>query len=580
MDILKFNKADYRAYPSISRAHYNQQVISSRTLRRRRGRSNCFVCCSRLGIVALLLFPLPLRAQDVPGDGGRLVLVLPFENRSGNTSLDWIGESFPTTINQRLNSADFLTITRDDRMFALDHLGLPLDFKPSRATTIRIAQTLDADYVIVGSFTTHGTAPDLHIEAQAQVLNMSALRLGAPIPDSAPLGRLLDMENGLAWNLARQMDPAYNVSQTTFLAASAGLPLNAFENYVRGLVDRNPAEAMQHLANAVQLQSNYAAAILALGKMQYANEQYEQAAATLATLPEGDPLALEAGFYRGLALFNSGKYADAEKAFAFVAASLPLSEVLNNEAVAASRQNKDAGALFQRASSVDPQDADYHFNLAVTLYRRKDYGGAQHEVLQAIELQPGDTEAVALRDHIVTAAKAPSSAQSQAQIDAAKDAFDPLERIRRTYSEASFRQAAFQLDEVRAMRMAALPPAERSAQFTQLGNDYLAQGLVPEAEHQFRSALAADQHNADAHAGLARLEKQSGYVDDARKEATLSLQLRPNVPADLVLAQIELDAGHPAVAAEYVSHALNISPNDTAALGMERALEARGQRLP
>ncbi len=91
--------------------------------------------------------------------------------------------------------------------------------------------------------------------------------------------------------------------------------------------------------------------------------------------------------------------------------------------------------------------------------------------------------------------------------------------------------------------MATLPPAERAAQLTQLGNDYLAQGLVPEAEHQFRSALAADQLSADAHAGLARLEKQSGYVDDARKEAEISLQLKPNVPAYLVLAQIELDAG-------------------------------------
>jgi len=543
-------------------------VISSRTLRR--------------AAFALLLFLtwIPLRAQNVPGGGGRLVLVLPFENRSGDPSLDWIGESFPTTINQRLNSADFLTITRDDRMFALDHLGLPLDFKPSRATTIRIAQTLDADYVIVGSFTTSGTAPDLHIEAQTQVLNMSALRLSAPIPDSAPLGRLLDLENGMAWNLARQMDPAYNVSLTTFLAASAGLQLNAFEDYVRGLVDRTPADAMQHLTKAVQLQPNYAAAILALGKMQYANEQYEQAAVTLANLPEGDSLALEAGFYRGLALFNSGKYAGAEQAFAFVAASLPLPEVINNEAVAASRQNKDAGALFQRASSADPQDADYHFNLAVTLYRRKDYSGAQREVEQAIDLQPSDTEAVALRDHIAVAAKAPPSAQTQAQIDAAGDAFDPLERIRRTYSEASFRQASFQLDQMRAMRMAALPPAERSAQLTQLGNDYLTQGLVPEAEHQFRSALAADEHNADAHAGLARLEKQSGYVDDARKEATLSLQLSPNVAANLVLAQIELDANNPAVAAEYVSHALKIAPNDTAALGMERALEARGQKLP
>jgi tetratricopeptide (TPR) repeat protein len=490
-----------------------------------------------------------------------------------------VGESCPTTLNQRLNSAGFLTITRDDRMFALDHLGLPLEFKPSRATTIRIAQTLDADYVIVGSFTTHGTAPDLHIEAQAQILKMSALKLGSPIPDSAPLPRLLDLQNGLAWNIARQMDPTYNVAQQTFLAASAGLQLNAFENYVRGLVDRNPADRLQHLTAAVQIQPNYAAAILALGKLQYANEQYEDAAVTLAKLPEGDPLALEASFYRGLAFFNAGKYANAEKAFAFVAGALPLPEVINNEAVAASRQNKDAGPLFQRASSADPQDADYHFNLAVTLYRRKDYSGAQREVQQALQQQPNDTEAASLRDHIAAAAKAPTSAQSQTQIDAGKDGFDPLERIRRSYSEAGFRQAAFLLDQMRTMRMAALPPAERAGQLTQLGNDYLAQGLVPEAEHEFRSAIAADPRNANAHAGLARLQKQSGYTDDARKEAQLSLQISPNVTAYLVLAQLEMDGNNLPAAAAYVGNALKIAPGDTAALGMKRALESRGQKV-
>ncbi|MGH9595998.1 MAG: tetratricopeptide repeat protein, partial [Edaphobacter sp.] len=81
------------------------------------------------------------------------MLVLPFDNRTGQTSLAWIGDSFPDTLNQRLTSAGFLTITRDDRQYALDHLGLPVDFRPSRATTIRIAQTLDADFVIVGSYT-------------------------------------------------------------------------------------------------------------------------------------------------------------------------------------------------------------------------------------------------------------------------------------------------------------------------------------------------------------------------------------------------------------------------------------------
>jgi len=57
-----------------------------------------------------------------PTPNGRVVLVLPFDNRSGNASLNWIGDSFPDTLDKRLNSVNFLTISRDDRAYALDHL--------------------------------------------------------------------------------------------------------------------------------------------------------------------------------------------------------------------------------------------------------------------------------------------------------------------------------------------------------------------------------------------------------------------------------------------------------------------------
>src|SRR6201994_2053283 len=122
-------------------------------------------------LILAALSPAALAAQSVPG--GRVVLVLPFENHSGNATLNWIGDSFPDTLDRRLNSAGFLTISHDDRVFALSHLGLPRGFRPSRATTIRIAQQLDANYVIVGSFSLNAD----RITVQAQVLSVDQLRL-------------------------------------------------------------------------------------------------------------------------------------------------------------------------------------------------------------------------------------------------------------------------------------------------------------------------------------------------------------------------------------------------------------------
>jgi len=112
---------------------------------------------------------------------GRLLLVLPFENRSGVGTLDWISEGFPDVLNRRLNSAGFLTISRGDRLYAFDHLGLPLNLQPSRATAIRIAQTLDADYVIFGSYALANNA----ITADAQILDVSGLKLGEAIQQQA-----------------------------------------------------------------------------------------------------------------------------------------------------------------------------------------------------------------------------------------------------------------------------------------------------------------------------------------------------------------------------------------------------------
>lgn len=541
-----------------------------------------------LAIALCLLLGLPSRAQTPSTDAqpeaiGRVVLVLPFDNHSGQSNVDWIGDSFPDTLNQRLNSAGFLTLSRDDRQYALDHLGLPVDFKPTRATTIRIAQTLNANFVILGSY----TVKQGHINVQAQVLNVDKLTLSKPIPDSNELSRLFDVENSIAWKIARDIDPNFNVAQQTFLSAS-GVPLSAFENYIRGVTAPTAEEKIKRLQTAVAMVPNYSAALLALGKAEFAQGEFDRAAAAFTKIPHTDRRALEAGFYLGLSRFNSAKYADAEAAFAFVASRLPLPEVVNNEGVAAARQGRNAVPLFQRASNADPNDPDYHYNLAVSLLRQGNFAAAQREVDQTLKLRPADNEARMLKARISSgrslktpAASAKTTASPQASAAAANDPdFDPIERIRRTYSEASFRQAAFQLDQMRAMRLATLPPAKRADEYIRSGKEYLAQGLIPEAEQEFQAAITADSSSGAAHAGLAEVREHTGNTDEARKEAQTSLKLQPNVDAYLVLAKIELQAKQLDASAADVNNALKLEPRNAAALAMKQALQSRGQRMP
>jgi tetratricopeptide (TPR) repeat protein len=536
-----------------------------------------------------------------------VVLVLPFDNRSDDVSLNWVGDSFPDTLDKRLESAGFLTISHDDRVFALEHLGLPAGFKPSRATTIRIAQQVDANFVIFGSYTVdEGAASSTaaaakadpskksdeakndasapaspsrqassstdRIHVQAQVLSLDDLKLSAKIEDSAELYRLFDAENAVAWKAAKVLDPHFNVAEPTFLAASGSVPLAAFEDYIRGISSTSSEERLKRLQGAVGLVPVYPAALLALGKEQYAQRNFPAAAITLAKVPKNDRLALEAYFYLGLARFNTANYAGAAEAFGFVETRLPLAEIVNNQAVAMSRQDKDAAPLFQRASSEDPNDEDYHYNLAVSLFRRGDTAGAMKEADAALKLKPNDGEAVALKKQL-------GAVPAGTKLTANGENFTAVERVRRNYPETSFRQAAFLLDQTRAMRLSSLPPDKRAAEYTQLGREYFNEGLLPEAERQFQSAIEADARSSDAHAGLAQIRDASGDANEARNQANLSNQLKPNATAYMVLARLDLAANQLQNCANDVAAAIRIEPGNTAAAAMRVVLQQRGQAV-
>jgi tetratricopeptide (TPR) repeat protein/TolB-like protein len=523
-----------------------------------------------LALVAIFAFGSTARAQMSAEPGGRVVLVLPFDNHSGDGSLNWIGDSFPDTLNKRLDSAGFLTISHDDRAFAYDHMGLPVDFRPTRATTIRIAQVLDANYVILGNF----SVVSGRITIQAKVLSVDTLKLSSGIEDSAELSRLFDAENAVAWKVAGVLDPHFAVSEQTFLAAPGAVPLPAFEDYIRGTTVGSDAERLKRLQGAVGIAPDYAVALLALGKEQYGERDFAAAATTLSKVPRTDRLALEANFYLGLAWFNSADYAGAQKAFEFVGGRLPLPEVVNNEGVALSRQGKDGVVQFQRASAADPSAEDYHYNLAIALFRRGDTAGATREAEAALKLKAADNEAIELRTQLKKAAPG-------AHLDAkAESGFSPLERIRRDYSESGFRQAAFQLDQVRAARMEMLPPAQREVEYAQMGRQYLSEGLLPEAETQFQAALVASPNSADAHAGMAQLREASGDPLKARDEAKTSLIMQPNTIALLVLARLDLADEQLAASAGDVSQALKIEPTNAEAIALRLVLQQRGQSVP
>lgn len=465
-------------------------------------------------------------------DHNRILLVLPFDNRTGQLSLDWIREAAASLLSSRFASAGFSPMSRADRMYALDHLGLPESFQPSRASALKLAQTLDADDIIVGSFTTDGN----NFVAEARVVDVPHLRMGLPVSARGEMRSLIDIFDGLAWQLTRQMDPGFNLSEESFIAAGKGMRLDAFEQYIRGITEADQAERLRHLKKSVALSPNFALAWMALGREDYSSQQYEDAAAAFSHVNSSSSNALEADFYRGLSLLFSGNYPQAQQAFSAVARELPLAEVLNNEGVALSRQGKDGSALFRQAIGADTNNPDYHFNLGVSLMRHGASSEAIAEMTQCLKLRPSDSEA----QDLLKLWKQPPVSTSGTSQDPDSEHPDPLERIARRFDETAFRQAAAMMEQMEASRIAALSPHDRAVQLAGQAQSYLDRGLILEAERLYRSAEQADESLSAAHLGMARVRQRTGDVAAALKEASVALQLDPgNQAAKELSRQLE-----------------------------------------
>lgn len=498
---------------------------------------------------------------------GRVLLVLPFDNRTGQPSLEWIREAAAEILSSRFASAGFQPTSRADRVYALDHLGLPQGFQPSRASSLKLAQTLDADSIVVGSYTTDGTA----IVAKAELVDVPRLRMLQEVSARGEMKDMVAVFGTLAWKLTEQLDPSFRVAEETFAAAGNGMRLDAFEQYIRGITEPDQAERLRHLQMAVKLSPEFSAAWMALGREDYNEQQYQQAAEAFAKVDRNGPDGLEAGFYRGLSLLFSGDYPHAQESFVEVARVLPLAEVVNNEGVAMSRQGLDGTSLFIQAAAADPTAADYHFNLAVSLKRHGNLQGALNELAQCLKLRPNDSEAESLEDAWKGRA---SSTGSNGAADSSAGA-DPLERIARTFDESAFRQAAAMLDQMNEERLAALSPHERAQTLCTQAKGYLDRGLILEAERLYQAAVAADDKSARAHAGLAEVRARSGDTKAARKEAQAALELGPSADAYMVLAQLDFAGGSLSEASNEAADALKLEPANPAIQQLMQQIAAK-----
>lgn len=473
-----------------------------------------------------------------------------------------MSDAFPEVLRERLNSPLLYVASRQDLLRAYDREGIPIGLHPSRATLYRLAEQMDVDYAVLGSYKYDGAL----LTGTAQLLDMRTPKLLPAAIESAPLTDLGTLQSALAWDLLRSIRPGFSMSKTQYLATRAPIRLDALEHFVRGETASTLDQKEEQYKEAVRLNPTYSEAWLELGKACFAERSYEMAMSAFSHVSTASPMAREANFYFGLAAYEHGDFARAQTAFEFVAARLPLAEVYNNLGVVASRRGaRNSAEYFQKALRNDPSDPDYHFNLAIALNHAGDSGGSSRELRVVLERRPNDAEAKALLDSFSTSSVVHASSVTKS----------PALRIKLVYQEDVFRQLTAQMQGWVEQRFAQSDARTHARFHVERGKELLAYGFTTEAGEEFRHAASVNPSSPAPLVGLAEVARARGDNREARAQAEAALRMHESADAYVVLARLDLSENRVESAATNVRSALRLEPNNGEAQSLQRALVDR-----
>jgi tetratricopeptide (TPR) repeat protein len=368
---------------------------------------------------------------------GNSVLVLPFLNATGNSNLEWIGESLAEAVREALASEGILAVSREDRQEAYKRLTVRAHTQLTKATIIRLAETLDAQQVIYGSFTftapaqgesrTRGT-----LRVTAQSIDLSKASRGPDYNEAGPLDELARLQGRLAWQTLRVLIPDKAPTEDEFRSKRPALRVGAIEHYVRGLLAPEGDQKLKLFQQAVRIDPAFSQAHFQIGRLQWEKKNYRTASEHLQRVAPADVRYREAHFVLGLCRFHLSDFKGAQQAFQGVAAAVPLNEVWNNLGAAQSRLNlPEALVNFEKALDGDPADPDYHFNVGYALFRSGEFEKAAERFRAVLDRDPEDAEATIMLGRCLQTPR-PRRAQSPAD--------EGLERVKENFEESAYLQ--------------------------------------------------------------------------------------------------------------------------------------------
>jgi tetratricopeptide (TPR) repeat protein len=325
-------------------------------------------------------------------------LVAPLANQTGKPTLDWIGESVAESISEALRRQGVLVVDRDERKEGESRLALRANVPLTKASRIKLAEMLDANHLIAGSYglVENGTGMGT-LRIEVETINVRDFRRGGKFEETGPLEDLAGLQSHLAWQVLRQTMPKTAPGEEEFRRGNLNIRVDAVENYVRGLLAGNAEAQERFFQQALKLDGRYSQASFQYGRLLLERGNLPSAALQLERVANWDPHYREAGFLLGLARFRLKEFKAAVAAFERVSREVPLSEVWSNLGLAQWRLGMpEAAGSLRKALEGDPNDEVYHFNLGLVLLSRGAFAEAAEQFRATLERTPEEPEATKL----------------------------------------------------------------------------------------------------------------------------------------------------------------------------------------
>jgi serine/threonine protein kinase/tetratricopeptide (TPR) repeat protein len=285
----------------------------------------------------------PVAVQAVPVEtGNRTIAVLTFTNVTGDAADDWIGTGIAETVTADLKNVHDVTVIGRSQVFEQLKSVKVEKGNDSESTAVEVGRRLGAWWIVSGAYQRLGD----RIRITAQLVEVLKGTLIRTVKIDGLVSSIFELQDRIVFDLSRSLNVTLDKDEADAIERDETTSIEAFEAYSRGVLNLRSAgrdaidRAIALFERAVQLDPKYAAAWAALGGAYTLKGSF-------LSMPELQHKAI-AHLRRAIGL-NPG---------------LASAHVWLGNALTALGQVDEGVASLQKASIVEPDNADAHQSLA------------------------------------------------------------------------------------------------------------------------------------------------------------------------------------------------------------------------